>query len=57
MPKKEKEMIKGQKVQIGRVSKEKYEILSQFEQKQRRGTGFKCGRKVGCDIFQLKEKN
>jgi hypothetical protein len=57
MQKKGYEMIKGKKVQIGQVSKEKYEIWSQFEQKQRRGTGFKCGRKVGCDIFQLKEKN
>jgi hypothetical protein len=57
MQKKDYEMIKGEKVQIDRVSKEKYEFWSQFEQKTGRGTGFNCGRKVGCDIFRMEKNN
>jgi hypothetical protein len=53
MQKKEYEMIKGEKVQIGRVSKEKYEIWSQLNKSRGGGLGSIVGKSLGCDIFQL----
>jgi hypothetical protein len=49
-------MRKGEKVQIGGVSKEKYEIWSQFERKTEEGDWVQLWEKGGMRYISNKEK-